>query len=124
MARAAYLVLAAACLGGNQAAVLEPCPAGVSDDLNWYTTTSSGKVHDCAWLRADPDNRCNNDGRFINCPASYRRPRAEAGLSGYFYLCILVSRSTYLRLDFGARRTGRGRRDSSSRQLLAQLLAR
>ena len=67
MARPAYLLFAAAC---TRAAVLEPCPAGVSDDLNWYTTTSSGKVHDCAWLRADPDNRCNNDGRFINCPAS------------------------------------------------------
>ena len=67
MARAA-LLLAAACIGGD--AQIPPCPAGVKDDLNWYTTTSSGKVHDCAWLRLDPDTRCNNDGRFLNCPAA------------------------------------------------------
>ena len=47
-----YLLLAAACIGGD--AQIPPCPAGVKDDLNWYTTTSSGKVHDCAWLRLDP----------------------------------------------------------------------
>ena len=63
-----YLLLAAACIGGD--AQMPPCPAGVKDDLNWYTTTSSGKVHDCAWLRIDPDTRCNNDGRFLNCPAA------------------------------------------------------
>ena len=67
MARSA-LLLAAACIGGD--AQIPPCPAGVKDDLNWYTTTSSGKVHDCAWLRIDPDTRCNNDGRFLNCPAA------------------------------------------------------
>ena len=53
------MLLAAACIGGD--AQIQPCPAGVKDDLNWYTTTSSGKVHDCAWLRLDPDTRCNND---------------------------------------------------------------
>ena len=68
MARAALMLLAAACIGGD--AQIPPCPAGVKDDLNWYTTTSSGKVHDCAWLRLDPDTRCNNDGRFLNCPAA------------------------------------------------------
>ena len=68
MPRAAYLLLAATCIGGD--AQIPPCPAGVKDDLNWYTTTSSGKVHDCAWLRIDPDTRCNNDGRFLNCPAA------------------------------------------------------
>ena len=62
------MLLAAACIGGD--AQIPPCPAGVKDDLNWYTTTSSGKVHDCAWLRLDPDTRCNNDGRFLNCPAA------------------------------------------------------
>ena len=66
MARAAFLLLAAARIGGD--ARMPPCPAGVKDDLNWYTTTSGGKVHDCAWLRLDPDTRCNNDGRFLNCP--------------------------------------------------------
>ena len=68
MARAACLLLAAARIGGD--ARMPPCPAGVKDDLNWYTTTSGGKVHDCAWLRLDPDTRCNNDGRFLNCPAA------------------------------------------------------
>ena len=63
MARAAFLLLVAARIGGD--ARMPPCPAGVKDDLNWYTTTSGGKVHDCAWLRLDPDTRCNNDGRFL-----------------------------------------------------------
>ena len=67
MPRAAFLLLAAACIGDAR---MPPCPAGVKDDLNWYTTTSGGKVHDCAWLRLDPDTRCNNDGRFLNCPAA------------------------------------------------------
>ena len=50
------MLLAAACIGGD--AQIQPCPAGVKDDLNWYTTTSSGKVHDCAWLRIeDPSAR-------------------------------------------------------------------
>ena len=57
MARAAYLLLAAAGIGDAR---MPPCPAGVKDDLNWYTTTSSGKVHDCAWLRLDPDTRCDH----------------------------------------------------------------
>ena len=33
------MLLAAACIGGD--AQIPPCPAGVKDDLNWYTTTST-----------------------------------------------------------------------------------
>jgi len=59
-------------LVASAAALRPPCPEGVADDPEYKSVTSAGKIHDCAWVRASPAERCNGE-REAACGAACGR---------------------------------------------------